>query len=134
MKHTESMGSYFSDGTRVEVKFENESRQVSFRIHGEIDHHGAKPVREQMDEIIAKHHPLTVRMELGGVAFMDSAGLGLMLGRYTRISEYGGRLVLVDPTPGIMKILSLAGADKLFVIEFTDRETNGEKRKKEELV
>lgn len=121
MKQSEPLGSFLLEGTQVEIEPEYDLRQVLFRIHGEIDHHGAKRVREQIDEEIARHHPLTVRIDLGNVSFMDSAGLGLMLGRYTRISEYGGKLILLDPTPAIMKILSLAGADKLFPIEFTAR-------------
>lgn len=107
---------------KVTTELDPEQRCAKIRICGEIDHHSAKYIREQMDGVIARHHPLQVRMLLHEVNFMDSSGLGLMLGRYTRIREYGGRLILVDPTQEIMKILVLAGADKLFSIERSARD------------
>lgn len=109
--------------TGVETVLGEDGSEVSFRLWGEIDHHSAKSLREKMDTVIAKHHPRRVKLDLGRVGFMDSAGLGLMLGRYTRVSEYGGELILVDPTPSIRKILTLAGADKLFPTVITDRQT-----------
>ena len=59
----------------------------------------------------------SVVLGLGGVGFMDSAGLGLILGRYAKVRELGGRLTVADPTPEAEKILRLAGADKLVTIK-----------------
>ena len=111
------------DAIAVAVKstYNEKQRIARFAILGEIDHHGAKKAREEIDRIISAHHPKRVELVLDGVSFMDSAGLGLMLGRYTRVQEYGGELTLVNPTPAICKILALAGADKLFGITFEER-------------
>ena len=105
----------------VKSQYNPAERRARFVLLGEIDHHGAKRAREEIDGVIAAHHPKYVELVLDGVTFMDSAGLGLMLGRYTRIQEYGGEMVLVNPTPAICKILTLAGADKLFGITFEER-------------
>ena len=55
-------------------------------------------------------------LELSRVDFMDSSGLGLILGRYTRMKDIQGILKLSHPTPQIIKILTLAGVDKLIPI------------------
>ena len=56
-------------------------------------------------------------LDLSGVAFMDSSGLGLILGRYTRIHDMGGALSLRNASAEIMKIVKLAGIDKLISLE-----------------
>lgn len=86
------------------------------RLVGEIDHHTAPLVREQMDRDIYFFRPKSVVMVLDGIDFMDSSGLGLILGRYTKIKDLGGVLKIENPTAEIEKILKLAGVDRLIPI------------------
>ena len=86
-------------------------------VLGEIDHHTAKGLREAIDAELFYHRPKTLKLVLSEVAFMDSSGLGLILGRYTRMRELGGTMILVEPTRQIEKILSLAAMDKTIAIE-----------------
>lgn len=96
--------------------------QLIIAIEGDIDHHSAKYIREQIDhEIFASRCRVAV-MELSGVDFMDSSGLGLILGRYTRMREVGGLLKLSNPSAQTMKILALAGADKLIPVTYNKME------------
>jgi len=118
----QSRGAACACSGEIEAVEDREGRRILFRIFGEIDHHGSGRLREEMDSRIAAFHPRTVEIELSGVSFMDSAGLGLLLGRYSRVSEYGGELILVNPTEGICKILRLAGADKLLTTVFRKEE------------
>lgn len=85
-------------------------------IGGDIDHHSAKYIRETIDREIFQARPHAMVLELSRVDFMDSSGLGLILGRYTRMREIGGVLKLKNPTPQTMKILALAGVDKLIPV------------------
>ena len=85
-------------------------------IDGDIDHHSAKYIREAIDREIFLTRPTVMVLELSRVDFMDSSGLGLILGRYTRMKEIRGILKLSRPTPQIIKILTLAGVDKLIPI------------------
>ncbi len=94
---------------------------LCFRLSGEIDHHSAPVVREQMDRDIYFFRPKNVIMVLDGVGFMDSSGLGLILGRYTKIRDLQGTLKIEDPTPEIEKILKLAGVDKLIPVVKTGK-------------
>ena len=94
-----------------------EEGEAVFRLRGEMDHHNVKKMREIMDEKLIDYRPSKVIIDLNEVTFTDSAGLGLILGRYTRISGYGGTLMLVGVSEEFMKILRLAGTDKLMRIE-----------------
>ena len=91
------------------------------KIHGDIDHHSAKTLREEIDSHIYLYRASTVLLDLSEIDFMDSSGLGLILGRYTKIKELGGKLVITDPNPGVMKILELAGTQKLISVKYTER-------------
>ena len=88
-----------------------------FVLYGELDHHSVKEIREVIDASLVDHRPMQVVLDLGEVSFTDSAGLGLILGRYTRISGYGGTLRLVGVSEEFMKILRLAGTDRFLAIE-----------------
>ncbi len=94
---------------------------LEIRLVGEIDHHGAVGVRGDADKLIFETRPERLVLDLSGVSFMDSSGLGLIMGRYSLIKELGGTLILRSPTAAVTKILSLAGMERVIKIE------NGEK-------
>ena len=87
------------------------------RLKGDVDHHSAKFMREEIDREIYKYQPSTVIMDLSAVDFMDSSGLGLILGRYTKVNMLGGVLKVANPTERIEDMLLMAGTDKLIPIE-----------------
>ena len=90
------------------------------RILGEIDHHSAVEMRAGIDEEIFETRPEKLILDLSAVDFMDSSGLGLILGRYAAVQKSGGDLVVLNPNPGVMKILRLAGAERIIKIENVD--------------
>jgi stage II sporulation protein AA (anti-sigma F factor antagonist) len=98
------------------VTCQKEGEILYVGIDGDIDHHSAKYIRETIDKEIFLTRPRVMVLELSEVDFMDSSGLGLILGRYTRMREVGGLLKLSNPTPQTVKILALAGVDKLIPI------------------
>ena len=86
-------------------------------IQGEIDHHTVKEIRAEVDALIELRRPELVLLKVSGVDFMDSSGLGLILGRYKKVQEFGGELRLINPSARILKVLKLAGADRLLKID-----------------
>lgn len=101
---------------RVSIEPDEEG-SVIFRLKGELDHHSVKEIRETIDGKLIDYRPLSVILDLSGVTFTDSAGLGLVLGRYTRISGYGGKMKLTGVSDEFMKILRLAGTDRFIEAE-----------------
>ena len=67
-------------------------------IVGEINHHSAASIREAIDEKILELCPKNLVLDLADVSFMDSSGLGLIMGRYQRMQELGGTLTVANPS------------------------------------
>ena len=80
-------------------------------VTGDIDHHSAPGIREEIDRLLEEKKPARLLLDLGETDFMDSSGLGLILGRKRKTDELGIGLVLINPTEGCKKILHLAGME-----------------------
>ena len=98
------------------AKYEFSDNVLKITLSGEIDHHSAKAAREEIDLRILECKAGTVLIDLQNVGFMDSSGLGLILGRYTHAKEAGSVLKIVNPSPGAEKVLRMAGSDKIIPI------------------
>ena len=67
-----------------------EGKMVTACLIGEIDHHGAGKLREEIDTMLERNHPDTLILDFREVTFMDSSGIGLVMGRYRLIREWNG--------------------------------------------
>lgn len=86
---------------------------VTACLCGEIDHHSAAEMREKIDAAIAENQPSLLVLDFKNVQFMDSSGIGLVMGRYKAVSAVGGELTIVNTSPHIRKVLRLAGMERL---------------------
>lgn len=77
-------------------------------LAGEIDHHTAARLRQQIDEEIDRRMPGMLVLDFGGVGFMDSSGIGLILGRSKRMQATGGQLQVRGTSAQINRMLTLA--------------------------
>ena len=93
-------------------------------LDGEIDHHSVQPVRESIDNAIDRNQPNSLVLDFSDVTFMDSSGIGLIMGRFRETSRLDAQLYIFNPQPQIEKLLRIAGMDKLAKIQ-----TNGKKGK-----
>lgn len=85
-------------------------------VHGEVDHHSAKPIRDMIDEKIYELRPKVLYLNLADVDFMDSSGLGLIMGRYKLMKLYGGKTCIEDPSHRVLKIIELAQMGRIIDI------------------
>ena len=86
-------------------------------LSGTLDHHAARGAREQIDAQIAETGCRRLVLDLAEVDFMDSAGIGLILGRLGRMNDVGGELVIRRAGQSIMKLITMAGIDRYVKIE-----------------
>ena len=86
-------------------------------ISGDIDHHSARTVRTQIDDALISRRPSRLVLDLSQVSFMDSSGLGLILGRFSKSSELGSDFLLLNPNEAVTRILDIAGIGRLIKIE-----------------
>ena len=86
-------------------------------MKGDIDHHSAKRIKNTVDAEIFVNRPDRLVLDLSHVNFMDSSGLGLILGRYQTATKLGIEFSVYEPTEPVMKLIKLAGCDKIINIE-----------------
>lgn len=82
-------------------------------IEGEIDHHTAPEIREEIDKRIMTDKPSVLRLDYSGVTFMDSSGIGLIMGRYKLVSSYSGNLEVINVPHNMAKVIKLSGIERL---------------------
>ena len=100
------------------VTLKNKNSTLYAFLKGEIDHHTAPELRECIDDaIILNDAPNLIVLDFGGVTFMDSSGIGLVMGRYKLLSQNGAELAVTNPSPQIYKVMHLAGLERLAKIE-----------------
>lgn len=83
------------------------------RLDGELDMHTAIMLRQTIDSEIDKRGIRTVILNLQNVHFVDSSGLGVILGRYKKLLALGGKLKISNVPPHIYKIMELSGLPKI---------------------
>ena len=101
----------------VKIEIAPEADTVTAILSGEIDHHGAGRLREVIDDSVRRTCPRMLVLDFGGVEFMDSSGIGIVLGRYRLMQDMGGRLALRSLPPHIRKVMQVAGISSLDIQE-----------------
>ena len=86
-------------------------------LSGEIDHHLAAPMRAAIDAACTDNASRTLVLDFGGVTFMDSSGVGLVMGRFKLMQTLGEELILSNLPAPIRKVMRMAGLDRLAVID-----------------
>ena len=104
-----------------EVTYREQGDALVVCVGGEVDHHGAVTVRTGIDQMLVAKRPPMVYLELSAVSFMDSSGLGLIMGRYALVKRYGGKLAVLDPSPAVQKMMNLAGMERMVPIRTSKR-------------
>lgn len=99
----------------VDVTYNN--GVVTAKLSGEIDHHLAPKLRGEIDAKCESSRPSRLILDFAEVGFMDSSGIGLVMGRYRMISLLGGRLEVVNVPQNLKKIFVLSGLENLGVMK-----------------
>ena len=90
---------------------------VTAYLGGDIDHHTAKEMRETIDNAVELNMPTLLILDFKDVSFMDSSGIGLVMGRYRNLIKTGAELNIMGAPPNIHKMLKLAGIERLAKLE-----------------
>lgn len=90
---------------------------MTAKLSGEIDHHSAREMREAIDDTAQKLKPYCLRLDFTNVPFMDSSGVGLILGRVRMCNFWRGRVVLCGLSQNLNKMVELSGIASVAAIE-----------------
>lgn len=97
-------------------KYIGEDKLLVLEITEEIDHHTTESIRRVADNEITRYMPRKVILDFNNVSFMDSAGIGMVLGRYKMIKMLGGNLEIKNVSRSVKKILEMSGITKIIPI------------------
>jgi anti-sigma B factor antagonist len=106
------------ESVELSVTSRQEGDRTVISVSGEIDVYTAPSLRERLNELVASgHYNLVVDME--GVEFLDSTGLGVLVGGLKRVRSHDGTLRLVCAQEKILKVFRITGLTKVFPIHAT---------------
>lgn len=91
----------------IEMKYDKGT--LTALLSGEIDHHAASDMRITIDGQTQRFKPSTLELDFSKVNFMDSSGVGLVMGRYRNMQMLGGKLKVINAPDRILRIFRLSG-------------------------
>lgn len=106
----------------LSIHIEQHRQALIVRLVGELDHHMADTVKAQMEDAILRGNVTHLIVSLKDLSFMDSSGIGVILGRYKLITGRGGRMVVCDVSPAVRRLFELSGLFKIIAIEPNERD------------
>lgn len=96
-----------------DVVFLYHNRCLTAQIQCDVDHHSARSMREKIDRTLFENKPEILVIDFTQVEFMDSSGLGLILGRVEKASALNAEVRISGISPRLMKIIKLSGIEKV---------------------
>jgi stage II sporulation protein AA (anti-sigma F factor antagonist) len=99
------------------MDFEVRQDVLLIRLAGELDHHTAEELREKVTDTLEKEHIHHIVFNLENLMFMDSSGLGVILGRYKQIKNLGGEMIVCSVSPTVKRLFDMSGLFKIIRLE-----------------
>ncbi len=96
-----------------DVVITEKAGQLTAEIKCELDHHSAKRIRERIDPAVFRYRPRVLVLDFSAVRFMDSSGIGLIIGRTEIASAVGATVKLTGLSETLMKLVRLSGIEKI---------------------
>jgi len=90
---------------------------LCIRLDGELDHHAADELRQRATSAIEEQNIRNIVLNLEHLTFMDSSGLGVVLGRYKHIKQLHGEMIVCAVTPPIKRLFDMSGLFKIVRLE-----------------
>ncbi len=101
----------------MNCKYFQEDKLLLLQITEEIDHHFAEEIRRKADYEITRYMPRKVIFDFNKVTFMDSAGIGMLIGRYKVAKMLGSTIEMINVKPSIKKVFEMSGILKIIPIK-----------------
>ena len=100
----------------MNATYNKEDKLLILEITEEIDHHTTEKIRRKADYEIERFSPKRTIFDFNKVTFMDSAGIGMLIGRYKLVTMLGGTMEMIHVKPSIMKIFEMCGIPKIIKV------------------
>ncbi len=93
----------------MQIRVKQQEHSITACLDGELDHHSAIQTRESLDKLIAKYKDTDLVLDLKNLSFMDSSGLGVIIGRYKKLKSSGHNLYVKNASRQIDKVFNVSG-------------------------
>lgn len=103
-------------GVLMEEYFDITGTNLTIFVPRELDHHNAEIIKEGADKLLRTHNIRRIIFDFGKTSFMDSSGIGMIMGRYKNIRFTGGTAIAIRVNERISRILTLSGVYKVIDI------------------
>ena len=100
----------------MEIKATVKRKTLTVGLCGELDHHTAKEVKDLVENLIKNNRIKNLIFDFSDLSFMDSSGIGVIIGRYKLIQSIGGKTAIAAPSKSVMKLLYMSGLNKIMEI------------------
>lgn len=100
----------------MNIGFEYVDRVLVVKIDGDIDHHSCEDIRSGIDKEITIRNPRSILFDMEKVGFMDSSGIGVLIGRYKLISVNGGKAGMINVKPPVSRVCEICGLQKIIQV------------------
>ncbi len=97
----------------MQVTFSQVKKTLIVSLTGELDHHSTEQIRTAIERSITEQDVKNLIFDFSALSFMDSSGIGMIIGRYKLIHSLGGHVILVCPNPHIKKLVTMSGLTRL---------------------
>ena len=97
----------------MKIRGDSKNGILRLRLLGELDHHAAASAMKEIDDIMDRYIPVDCALDLSGLSFMDSSGVGMLIGYYKEMSALGGRVAVSGVRPRIEKLFYVSGLHKI---------------------
>lgn len=97
----------------MEVRLIGEKKALLVKVTGELDHHMAEKIKTAVDEKLRCTNAVNVIFDFSELEFMDSSGIGVIMGRYKKVRTLEGRVIASGVNAGILRIMEMSGMDKI---------------------
>ncbi|NLD82851.1 MAG: anti-sigma factor antagonist [Clostridiales bacterium] len=98
------------------MEFDRQRDTVTAYVAGELDQCSAQGIRRELDRLIEDPSVRKLILDLGDMSFMDSSGIGVILGRYRALRLRGGTVAVKNMNPQVEKIFRLSGMNQLIQV------------------
>lgn len=93
----------------MHIQVKQQSDCVTALLYGELDHHSSQQVKAELDDVIRKYRDSNLILDLKNLSFMDSSGLGVLLGRYKKLKAGGNSMYIRNANKQIEKVFDVSG-------------------------
>lgn len=103
----------------MELSLLGKYRMLVAKLNGELDHHIATSVREAIDHELERTSAIHIAFDFRNVSFMDSSGIGVIMGRYKKVHMLGGQVFIFGASDVVRRIIDMSGIREIVTVADT---------------